>query len=203
MKKHCGLLVTVFFLVAIMSQAVCATELEDQYQQSVSDYFNTPIEEVLIASASGIENDELAVVFYLAHQAKVKSSEVTSLREDGNSWADVSALLSVKPGAFYTIIAKPINSKSYSTALAKFKNTQHSKWNQIEFSDEEIVNLVNLRFLYKHHDYSVYEIIAMRDYGKDFAKVNEQVQIARLEIAKKQEILAIQRAEQEKSLMAR
>lgn len=203
MKKHSGLLVTVFFLVAVLSQAVCATELEDQYQQSVSKFFNAPIEEVLTASASGIENDELAVVFYLAQKAKVKSSEVTSLREDGNSWADVSSLLSVTPRDFYVIVCNQPQSKSYSPAFDKFKSTPQSKWNQIEFSDKEIVNLVNLRFLYKHHDYSVYEIIAMRDFGKGFARINEQVQIARQKINEEQEILAMQRAQEEKSIMAR
>ena len=45
--------------------------------------------------------------------------------------------------------------------------------------------MVNLKLMYSLHDYSVYDIMAMRDYGKSFARINQQVYLAKEEMNKK------------------
>jgi hypothetical protein len=57
----------------------------------------------------------------------------------------------------------------------------------MDLTDDDIVNLVNLKFLYRHHDYSVYEIMAMRDIGKNFIRINSQVHAVKAEMIQKQE----------------
>ena len=50
-------------------------------------------------------------------------------------------------------------------------------------TDEEIMNLVNLRFISSHFDYSVFEIMAMRDHGKDFQRIAADVAQAKEQAA--------------------
>ena len=56
------------------------------------------------------------------------------------------------------------------------------RWKDIELTDSEVVDLVNLKFMYSLHDYSVYEIMAMRDFGKSFLRINQQVELAKQEM---------------------
>jgi len=46
-------------------------------------------------------------------------------------------------------------------------------------SDDDIVNLVNLKFISSHYDYSAFDIMAMRDNGFSYAEISTKVSAAK------------------------
>ena len=48
-------------------------------------------------------------------------------------------------------------------------------WKNINFSDEEITNLVNLGFIGTYNNYSAIEIMPMRDFGSNFVIIHNMI----------------------------
>ncbi len=53
--------------------------------------------------------------------------------------------------------------------------TNQSQWQQIKLTDEEVINLVNLKFISSHYDYSVFTIMEMRDNGFSYREISKKV----------------------------
>lgn len=196
MKKYAWTMLTVLLFASLMCQGVLAEEYETQYYNAVSKYFKVSKDDVANASLNGIADEELPVVFYMAKRSKTPFGEIVDMKADGNSWSDISSMISLRPADFYVMVTKEIDNSAYTDVLKRFKDTPEFKWNEIVLTDKEIVNLVNLKFLYSHHDYSGYEIISKRDAGKSFVTINAQVSFEKAELLKKQ---AEQLAAQEKN----
>lgn len=179
-------LIVALLVTAILAPAAGAQDIRSEYVLSVGDFFEVPIEAVTDLQDVGLEDEELPVALFIAQRARVSPTDVAAMRVDGNSWSDVAAAFGAGPSDFYVMISGKIESRKYAAIMNKFKALPQSQWSELPLTDADIVNLVNLKFVYRHHDYSVFEVMAMREVGKSFVRINYQVAELRADMIRKE-----------------
>lgn len=186
MLKASALIFLAFILTAVLGLSAAALDLRADYIKSIGKYFGVSLDRVGRISGAGIAVEELPVVYFIANRSGTAAKKVADLRLEGAGWMEICDKDSLSAIDFYVIVTRPYRSKVYEPTLNKFENTPRNDWKKIELSDSDIINLVNLKMLTSLHDYSVYEVMAMRDYGKSFPRINQQVQLARKKLDEKQ-----------------
>ncbi|MCP4581440.1 MAG: hypothetical protein GY839_07455 [candidate division Zixibacteria bacterium] len=144
-----------------------------EFHLAIGDFYKAPENEVIAVRKRGIDDDELPVVFFLAARSGISSKAIIDLRLGGKSWLDISLHYGFGPEIYY--IDVPDAGPPYGKALGHYKKKHKSEWHKIKLLDVDIVNLVNLKFLSKHHGYTPREIIKMRAAGESFHKINRRV----------------------------
>ncbi len=182
MLKSVGVILLVFSVTAVLSLTAAAVNLQADYFKSIGNYYGISTDEVEEISQTGIVDEDLPVVFFVADHADAAPKKVANMRHNGASWSSVCEKYSIKATDFYIIISGSIKSEAYGPIYEKFNTTPQRKWKEIQLTDDEMVNMVNLKLIYSLHDYSVYEIMAMRDFGKSFTRINQQVYLAKEEM---------------------
>lgn len=182
MSRAVGVILLVFAMITGLLMTAAAVDLKADYFKAISKYYGISVDEVKHVSQTGIADEELPVVFFIATKSSTKPGEVANSRHNGASWSTIYEKYSISAIDLYIIISKPIHSKVYGPIYEKFNTTPRRGWKEIKLADDEVVNMVNLKMMYSLHDYSVYDIMAMRDYGKTFARINQQVYLAKQEI---------------------
>lgn len=179
----------VFFLLTFLSSLSLGQtkqELEKDYLTALALYYQISDSEISDLLKLKLELEDLPVLVFIAKKTKITPEKIAKFREQGDSWQDIIKMRTLDPGIFYIMITGEIKSKIYNLILTKFKTIPESNWKKIQLTDDEIINLVNLRFICSHHDYTVYDVMAMREYGKDFAGINYQVALNKKEMIKKE-----------------
>ncbi len=179
-------------MILILAAVSSAEDITTEFYVAVGDYFDVPYENVWDMSESGIADEDLTVVYFIADRAKVDANEVARDRLVGGSWSSIASSYGLDASSFYMMVAGQINSKAYASVFEKYKSSPQSNWNKIDLTDSDIINLVNLRFVGSHHDYTVFDIMAMRDYGKSFVKINHQARVAKDKILWQQQMAEIE-----------
>ena len=113
-------------------------------------------------------------------------NEVAVKRLDGKKWLSITHEYDLSAVNFYVLIFGKIESKYYVPIFAKYRFASEAQWNMLSLNDEEIRALVNLKFIYSHQDYSPYHIMAMKDFGKDFVRISNQIAVAKVEERKRE-----------------
>lgn len=180
--------VSTLALLLLAAVAVSAVDLTTEFYVAIGDFYDVPYENVYDLSETGLADEDIAVVYFVADRAKVEASEVASDRKVGGSWSSIASSYGLDARAFYMIVASDIASKTYRPVFEKYTSVPQSNWKNVQLTDAEIINLVNLKFVGSHHDYTVFDIMAMRDYGKSFVKINHQARLAKEKILWKQQM---------------
>jgi len=147
---------------------------------AIGDYYDAPEKEIAVVKKHKVPDEDLSVVFFLSGRAKVSSQAIIDLHLEGKTWMEITLHYGLGPEIYYV----PINEKAgppYGKALGHFKNKQKNKWKEIRFHDDEIINLVNLKFMSEYHGYSPDDIIKMRAKGKNFLLINKEIKKAKKE----------------------
>jgi hypothetical protein len=135
------------------------------FHLSVGEYYGAPARSVTIV-AKRLPEEEVPVAFFLATRAGVKASVIMNLRLGGMSWMDITLKYGLSPSIYYVKAGPP-----YGKAWGHLKKPKKA-WKTARFSDAEVVNLVNLRFVSEHHGISPSEVMKMRESGKGFVEIN-------------------------------
>lgn len=183
MKKIVLILITLIFLCGV---SVIGDEISTRFHKDIAGFFKTDLETVTAISKSGIVDDELAVLFFVAQTTKTSPDKIAKFRLRKESWSEINSVRGASPTDFYMLIMAEVTSKVYAPIFQKYKDTPEEQWKKISFSDEEIINLVNLKVISKHHGFSVFEVMAMRDMGKGFARINNDIAELKLAMMKKE-----------------
>jgi hypothetical protein len=143
---------------------------------AVGNYYRVPEREVVIVRERHIPDEEIPVVFFLAQKAHVRPSAIMDLRLAGKTWLDISLHFGVGPEIFYvpvreTVVVGP----PYGNAYGHYKKKPKKQWSTIVLNDNDVVNLVNLRFMSDHYKYEPEKVMKMREGGKNFVTINEEV----------------------------
>jgi hypothetical protein len=139
---------------------------------AIGDYYHVPKREVTVVRERSIPDDELPVVFFLARQARVEPGVVVQLRLGGMSWMDITTHFRLGPEIYYYRPARNVTGGSpYGRAFGYYRQHPRRHWRQIRLSDEDIVNLVNLRFVAEHEHMPVTQVIRMRERGRSFTTI--------------------------------
>ncbi len=170
----------VFAAAALM--AVGASASEEDYFSAVASYYNSTDNVVDYLINTELAIDEIPVTLYIANLAETSPEKIVKQRDEGDSWMEIVRNHDLDAGVFYYMVVGDLNSEMYTPPFERFKTTLRINWNRIELTDNEIVNLVNLKFIYSHNDYSVYEVIALRDSGKDFVTINDRIRKSKNEM---------------------
>lgn len=160
---------------AQVSLGLSVNEGGNSFFLSVGDYFGVPQKEVVYVRERHIPDDEIPVVFFLAKRARVAPSAIIDMRLRGMPWMDISLHYGLGPDIFYfpvkeTVVLGP----PYGKAYGYFKKPR-KEWKHIRFADDDVINLVNLRFISEHHHYAPEKVIVMRGEGRNFVYIDNDI----------------------------
>lgn len=147
---------------------------------SISKYYDVPETQVERTRERRISDEELPVVFFIAGKAGVNPQVIIDLRLGGSSWYDISVKYGIYSNAYYV----PLESHPgppYGNAYGYYKNKPRKEWKKIRLNDEDIINLVNLKFMSEYYNYKPEKIIEMRKAGKQFVVINNNIKAEKKE----------------------
>lgn len=142
-----------------------ASKLLSDYFVAIDEYFQVSQKQVLIIRKQRIRNEQIPVVLFVANKGDVNPQRVVDLRLRGIDWLAIAARFGLNAETFHV----PVKD-------AKFDNTPREGWKKILLTDDDIINLVNLRFLSEHYKRAPEEILKLRAEGKTFMEINQSLQ---------------------------
>ena len=143
------------------------------FHLAISDYFKLPEREVIAVRERKIPDEELAVIFYLSQRAGVTPQAVIELRKAGKSYLEITLLFQLSPAIYYVPIKKDPG-PPFGKAYGHFKKRSKSEWKKVELDDDDIVNLVNLRFISNHCHASPDDVISLRAKSKSYVLLHDE-----------------------------
>lgn len=153
-------------------------QVDDEGRKSfylaVSNHYNVPEKEIVVVRERRVPDEEMPVVFFLARKAGVAPKVIIDLRLSGKSWMDITIHYGLNAKVYY-VEFEGDPGPPYGHAYGHFKKRPKDKWGEIRLSDGDIVNFVNLRFISDHYGWSANDVIKMRQNGKDFVYINQDV----------------------------
>jgi hypothetical protein len=149
---------------------------------AVGDYFKMPQRAVTVIREKHVPDDELPVVLFICRRSGVRPAQVIELRQTGKSWLDISLHFGLTPEVYYvplTVDPGP----PYGHAYGYYRKHPRSEWKDIRLEDDDIVNLVNLRFISDHYRMAPEEVVRLRSGQRNFVLVNDQAYKAKHQYA--------------------
>ncbi len=183
-------LLTAMTPMAATQVGVGATFGEEGLQSfyfSVGEYFRVPEREVIVVRERHIPDEEIPVVFFLADRAHVAPAAIIDLRLRKRSWADIVVHYGLSPEIFYVPVKVEVKGTPYGRAYGYYRNKPKREWKKIVLKDDDVVNLVNLKFVSEHHKYSPDEVIRIRSKGKNFVVIHDDIRRGKKEKGEKEE----------------
>ncbi len=171
-----------FFL--IMSISVCLAQTnfsisvsdeESGFAFSISNFYKVPEKEVIIVKERGIPDEELPVVFFIAEKARVKPANIIELRLKGLTWMDISLKYGITAESYYVPVNVIEVGPPFGKAYGHFKKHPKHKWKEIRLDDDDIVNLVNVKFISSYHGIEPEVIIKEKSYGKKYIVLDREL----------------------------
>lgn len=117
------------------------------YLGSVSEHFRVSLEEVRILGEWRLSPDEIPVVLFVASRGGVSPDAVATLRGDGQSWDAVTRRFGLGPVDFHIPFTEDVSQGLLARAYDGFGSRPRSAWDALRLRDQEIIALVNIRFL--------------------------------------------------------
>ena len=145
-----------------------------EFHLAIGEHYKAQENEIEVCRKKNIHDNELPVVYFLARKAGVNVSAIIKMRIGGKSWMEITSQLGLTAGVFYVPLSKPAG-PPYGNAYGHYRKHKKNDWSKIKFTDVEIVDFVNLRFLSEHFEYSPDEIVRLRGEGKDFISINTHI----------------------------
>jgi hypothetical protein len=143
---------------------------------AVGDYYRVAEREVIIVKGRHIPDEEIPVVFFIAQRAHVRPATIIDLRLRGKTWMDITLHFGLSPEIFYVPVRKAVvTGPPYGKAYGYYKKKPRKEWRRIVLDDDDVINLVNLRFISNHYSYEPEKVIKMREGSKNFIVINEEV----------------------------
>lgn len=141
---------------------------------AIGEYYRVPEREVIVIRERHIPHHEVPVVLYIAQRAHVEPGVIVDLRLKGNSWMDITLRFGLGPDIYY-VPMREVYGPPYGNAYGYYKHKPKKQWKSIRLDDDEVVNLVNLRFISERYKYAPDAVARMRSGGKDFVVINEDI----------------------------
>ena len=142
-----------------------------EFHLSIGSHYGIQEKNVVKIKERSIPDDELVVVFFLAKHAGVAPMIIVDLRHKGNSWMDISTKFGLSTEIYYVQFdSNP--GPPYGNAYGHFKNKPKKNWHKITLDDDDIINIVNLKFLTARYKCSPKDVLKLRKQKKSFANIN-------------------------------
>jgi len=158
-----GVLLTVSAPAASGQDASAAAT--QAYFGAVAEYFVLPRSEVDILGEWRLLEEEIPVVLFLARRGGVSPEAVVALRRSGQGWVALAQRFRLGAAQFHVPLPSSAPLGSLAAAYERFRALPTSRWREIELTDGDIVELVNLRVLAETLRRPPEEILAERARG--------------------------------------
>jgi len=142
---------------------------------AIGDYYRIPQSEVVIIKKRGIPANEIPVVLFIAKRAHVAPEIVMDFRLRDNTWLYATRRFGLGPEIFYVPVSGVVKNSPCGKAYGYYKHKPKKEWKTIALSDEDIINLVNLKLMSEHYGYPPEKIIKMRSGGQEFGSINDEI----------------------------
>ncbi|HEX9885864.1 MAG TPA: hypothetical protein VGA70_05225 [Longimicrobiales bacterium] len=119
----------------------------DAYFRAVAEHFGVPPAELAILAEWDLPPDQVPVAMFLARRVGVSPDALVALRRGGRTWGDVASRYGVDAGAFHIPLPEGTSPGYLARAFEAYRDAPRSDWPGLRLTDEEIVHLVNARFL--------------------------------------------------------
>ena len=137
---------------------------------AIGEYYRVPERQIAIIRDRRIPDYDVPVVLFIADRARVAPEIVMDYRMRGMSWMDISLHFGLPADIYYVPVTRSYG-PPYGHAYGHYKN-KHNR--NIRLDDDDVVNMVNLRFMSERYGYAPDEVIRMRSSGKNFVRINEE-----------------------------
>ncbi len=141
---------------------------------SLSDYYRVPRDDIYYLHDRHIPDYDMPVVFFIAQHAHVSPGVIVDMRLSGRSWMDISLHFGLGPDVYYVPVQR-VSGPPYGKAYGYYKNKDRKHWDTIRLSDDDVVNMVNLRFMSDHYNYPPEDVMRMRSGGKSFRTIDDDL----------------------------
>lgn len=140
---------------------------------SMGEYYRVPQRDVIYIHERRIPDYDIPVVLFISQRARVSPSVIVNLRLSGNSWMDISLRYGIGPDVYYVPVQN-VYGAPYGRAYGYYQNRNRNEWNRIRLADDDVVNLVNLRFISERYGYAPEEVMRMRSSGRSFETIHDE-----------------------------
>ena len=141
---------------------------------ALSEYYRVPERDVIFIHERHIPDYDIPVVLFISQRARVTPLVIIDLRLAGSSWMDISLRFGLGPDIYYVPVQK-VYGPPYGHAYGYYQNRNRNEWHNIRLEDDDVVNLVNLRFISERYGHPPEEVIRMRSSGRNFVTINDEV----------------------------
>ena len=141
---------------------------------AIGDYYRVPEPRVVqVKKHYRVRDENLPVIFYLAASAHVEPDVIIDLRiRQSMSWLNITFHFGLTPEIYYVPVQRV--GPPYGKAYGHYKKHEHD-YKRVVLADEDVVNLVNMRFISDYHRVAPEMVMDMRGQGKRFVVINEEV----------------------------
>jgi hypothetical protein len=149
----------------VVSAQQAAGAATQAYFGAVAEYFVLPRSEVDILGEWRLPVEEIPVVLFLARRGGVSPEAVVALRRSGQGWVALAQRYRLGTAQFHVPLSESASAGPLEGVYDRFRSLPAARWREIELTDGDIVELVNLRLLTETLRRPSHEILAERARG--------------------------------------
>jgi len=146
----------------------------NSFYLSLGDYYRVPERDIWFIHERHIPDYDIPVVLFISRHAHIAPAAIIDLRLGGLSWMDISLRFGITPDIFYFPVQN-VYGTPYGNAYGHYQRRQRSEWNRIRLADDEIMNLVNLRFISERYRVPPEDVMRLRSGGRNFVTIHDEV----------------------------
>ena len=146
----------------------------DMYYRTLGEYFKLPDSVVSAIHERRVPDEDLTVVLFMSKQTGLQPDAVADLRLLRKSWAELTAHFGLTPEVYFM----PLDSQPaapFTKAWTLFRTTPKTQWKKIVLDDNDITNLVNLRFIATYYKVPATEVVRLRAQGRSYVDIAYEV----------------------------
>ncbi len=142
------------------------------FHLAIGDYYHVPQTQVVyVRDHYHVRDEELPVVFFLADRAHVDPQTIIDLRMRRHmSWLNITFHYGFTPEIFYVPVTRV--GPPYGNAYGYYKKHK-GNYRKVVLVDDDVVNLVNLRFMSEYHRVAPEVVMERRGRGEKFFAMND------------------------------
>ena len=179
MKKAVIQFAAVLFLMPVatasaqVSAGVSINSGHNSFYFAIGDYYGVPESRVVyVRDHYRIPDEELPVVFFLASRAHVDPQVIINLRVGRRmSWPDITFHYGLTPEIYYVPVTRV--GPPYGNAYGHYKKCKKD-YKKVVLVNDDVVNLVNLRFMSEYHGIPAEQVMDRRGRGERFVAMNNE-----------------------------
>jgi hypothetical protein len=162
-----------------VSAGVSIANGNNSFYFAIGDYYHVPQTRVVyVRDHYHVHDEELPVVFFLASRAHVNPQAIIDLRiRRRMSWLNITFNYGLTPEIFYVPLKRV--GPPYGNAYGYYK--KHKKnYKKVVLADNDVVNLVNLRFMSDYHGIAPEVVMDRRGKGEKFVAMNNNLRAEKM-----------------------